>query len=427
MPVSLLRLVNPHGKKRRSPFPAYAKAAAKSNPPRKRKKVKRNATWRYQVAGKKRYSTGYARPGSSKAAYIANLQRRYAAASATAAERQRALEDLKKFARAQSRTKKKSTTRRKRRATGGKSMAKRRKKRTPPRNAKGRFVKRGGGSRRRKAAPKRRRRRRATYTFNPPAQNPKRRRRRRKARRNPGALKGSVRYLKVKRGRKKARRVTISMRPAPRKRRRLYHVKRATYKTKKGRKYYKHGFKRARRNPDFGSMLKNGALAYAGVLATRVLSNVISTYVMPKIPLPIPAQVGAILPPAAAFLAAGFLAPKIGNAATASAIQTGAAIALFDTIVTKVLKPMLPPAVQGLLGVDDMGVGRYGMGMGEYVAQRPQLGAEAYEAMALDEYVADNGQMGAYDVSEALADSEMESLQTGYAGGSLRGTAFSSK
>jgi hypothetical protein len=285
----------------------------------------------------------------------------------------------------------------------------------PPRNAKGRFV---------KAAPKRRRRR-ATYTFNPPAQNPKRKRRRR-ARRNP-ALKGSVRYLKVKRGRGRAKRVTISMRTAPRKKRKLHWVKRATYKTKKGRRYYRHGFKRARRNPDFGAMLKNGALAYAGVLATRVLSNVISTYVMPKIPLPIPAEIGAILPPAAAFLAAGFLAPKLGSPATASAIQTGATIALFDTIVQKVLKPKLPPAVQGLLGVDDMGVGYRGY-MGEYVAQQPpQLGAEAWEAMALDEYVADDGRLGAFDVSEALADSELAAFQSGYAGGSLRGTAFSSK
>jgi hypothetical protein len=95
---------------------------------------------------------------------------------------------------------------------------------------------------------------------------------------------------------------------------------------------------------------------------------------------------------------------------------------VFNTFV----KPMLPANVSGLLGVDDMGVMGYGYGrtLGEYVSQPAQLGATAYEALA--EYVPQTSGMGAFDVSEALADNEIDSFARGYAGGSLAKTSLGS-
>jgi hypothetical protein len=64
--------------------------------------------------------------------------------------------------------------------------------------------------------------------------------------------------------------------------------------------------------------------------------------------------------------------------------------------------------------------------MAEYVSDpqnRLTFGANVDEAMALDEYVPS---MEGYEVDEALADSEIDGMQRGYAGGSLARTVFSS-
>jgi hypothetical protein len=153
--------------------------------------------------------------------------------------------------------------------------------------------------------------------------------------------------------------------------------------------------------------------------------------------------VAGMLPSAASFLLAAFAGKAIKNPRVVSSLQTGASLAFLQSVV-KALLPAnmltgLPPFVAGALsGIDDMGYGEYiqqrapmgayvqeamAGGMSEYIQQRPQLGAYVEEAMALDEYI--QSPMSGFDVQEALADSEVQGMQSGYAAGSLAKSAFS--
>lgn len=183
-----------------------------------------------------------------------------------------------------------------------------------------------------------------------------------------------------------------------------------------------------RHNPGMAglkSMLMSGAMMFGGLLGMRAIGYLFSKYVVPKI-RPTTTVVGSTadkmygLIPAAGAFAVGLFAPKfVKNPKLLAGIQTGAALVLFETLFSKFVAPSLGTAAPYFAPLS--GLGYYG---GEYIAQRPRLpmmGAVAREAMA--EYT--QQPMGAFDVNEALAGSEVQAMQSGYAGGSLARTLFS--
>lgn len=195
-----------------------------------------------------------------------------------------------------------------------------------------------------------------------------------------------------------------------------------------------------RANPNMAglkSMLMSGAFMFGGLLACRVLANVIRINVTEPYLLKNAATMPSTgttakliqMAPAAAAFALGLFVPKfIKNPKIVAGIQTGAALVLFDALFTKFVYGGVTDAKTKNYLNPSMGVSGFGYYGGEYIAQRPRLpmmGAVAREAMALDEYVQQPG-MGAFDVNEALAGSEVQAMQTGYAGGSLARTLFSS-
>jgi hypothetical protein len=217
------------------------------------------------------------------------------------------------------------------------------------------------------------------------------------------------------------------------KRRSRYVVRRSVgrIKDRKGRSHRFYRYSVARKNPlgAMKSMAMNGAAIFGGYMGAKLVSNLISKYVVAKISA-IPATIAPLVGPLGTFVLAAFAPKIVKKPSIVNAIQTGAAIGLFKTVLDQFVMPALvksAPSVAGLLaGIDDMGIQGYG---GEYVASRPALGMGGFqvsEAMALDEYV-ERPALGGFDVTEALADTEVDALQSGYAAGSLRGTVFSSK
>ncbi len=187
------------------------------------------------------------------------------------------------------------------------------------------------------------------------------------------------------------------------------------------------------RHNDMKSMLMQGLGLFGGFYGMKVINNLLRIHVTSKIP-GLPVSVAPIVPAIGGFVLA-LLAPKLikGKPALVGAIQAGATIALLDTVVKSFVIPQLPATVKPYLqGIDDIGYGSFsGFGypsLGEYIPQQPgslsDYGIEAHEAMALDEYVQERSGMG-FDVNEALADSEVQGFQSGYAAGSLAKTVFS--
>lgn len=216
---------------------------------------------------------------------------------------------------------------------------------------------------------------------------------------------------------KKRRRYTV--------RRKLAHVKSHGKSHPRFKYYVKHN--------DAKSMLMQGLGLFGGFYGMKVINNLLKIHVTSKIP-GLPASIAPVIPAVGGFVLA-LLAPKLikGKPALVGAIQAGATIALLDTVVKAFVIPHLPASVTPYLqGIDDVGYGRFGgfgyPSLGEYIPQQPgslsDYGIEAHEAMALDEYVQERSGMG-YDVNEALADSEVQGFQSGYAAGSLAKTVFS--
>jgi len=231
---------------------------------------------------------------------------------------------------------------------------------------------------------------------------------------------------------------TFSGRYMPSSRRRTKHAVRRTTGRIKDRAGRSHRFYRynVSRNPgtNMKNMLIDGAALYGGFVGAKIVAGLLDQYVFNSVKLattmaPLGRAKG-ILAPAISFVLAAFAGKLIPQPKVVASLQTGATLAFFQAAVKALIPPTalvgLPPAVAGaLMGIDDMGFRGYGYGMGEYIQQRPQLGAYVQEAMALDEYVQDPGGMHGYDVQEALADSEVQGMQSGFAAGSLAKTVFS--
>jgi hypothetical protein len=243
---------------------------------------------------------------------------------------------------------------------------------------------------------------------------------------------------------------------APQSKRRVTHKVRRTVGRIKDRGGKKRVFYRytISRNPGkaMKSMLMDGVGLYGGFVGAKFLAGVLDQYVLkhPSI-VTTTAKLGAfagVLPSAAAFFTAAFAGKAIKNPKVVSSLQTGATLAFLQSIVGAILpanvRASLPPALSSALsGIDDMGFRGYGEyiqqrpqlgayvteamagNMGEYIQQNRQLGAYVEEAMALDEYIETPQGMSGFDVEEALADSEVQGMQSGYAAGSLSKTAFS--
>lgn len=467
MPLSALRLINPPWHSRRSAYPRYAgggygdtspasygrprwsynegeDSPPKTNPKKRRSKVaKPKRKWksppRYKAGPKKgQFKPKAARkvkrrrnPEAAAPAAKTNPRRRrkarknpvITAAQAKRFEEKWRAEQKKKLAAAKRKAKRKTAPKTKRTAakktapkrkprTGGKTVAKRKKARKAKKSGKRRVTakqraaarrnikkahaanRRRGGSKKRKAAPKRRKtaakRRRSSVTLSP--------------------------------GR------TVRGRVSKKGKTRKYKVVKTRSKTKKGKKRTSLGLRAVRKNPmaAFKSMAKTGLMVFGGVMGMRVINNLLNKYVISRFSGSMPAQIVPILPALGGFVFAGFAGKFIKKPALLQAVQMGATLALFEAAFNSFVKPHLPAQVSGLLGVDDMGFRGYGRTLGEYVAQPAQLGATAYEAMALDEYIPGNAGVGAFDVSEALADNEVEAFQRGYAGGSLSKTSLGS-
>ena len=201
------------------------------------------------------------------------------------------------------------------------------------------------------------------------------------------------------------------------------------------RRYYRHTV--VQRNPI--NALKKALPIYGGFLAAKILTKLAGDFLVPKLGT-LPEAAKQLLPAGLMFIGATMLAPKLlkGKAKLLEGLQMGATLSLLDTIVKQFIAPQLPTAgimgtIRGALsGYDDMGV--QGYGYGSYIADprgyslppahatmEPGVGLDAHEAMALDEYVSDVG----YDVNEALADSEVDYMQRGGAGGTLAHSVFS--
>jgi hypothetical protein len=252
---------------------------------------------------------------------------------------------------------------------------------------------------------------------------PKRRRRvtrRRVTRRRRGALTLTVRSRR-----------RIRMRRTPRGRYRTGTL-RASYRGKRRRGHVT--VKWARRNPTMAGLkdaLMTGAALYGGFLGMRALTVVLKENVLSKITALNPStqtnlyakKAMACIPAAAVFGLSMFAGKFITNAKVLSGVQAGATLVLFDAIFTQFVMPQLGTATKYFQ--PGVGFGGYG---GEYIRQRTPLPYQGYGAMAREavaEYVQQPG-MGAFDVNEALAGSEVQAMQTGYAAGSLAKTVFSS-
>lgn len=191
---------------------------------------------------------------------------------------------------------------------------------------------------------------------------------------------------------------------------------------------------RVRRNPTMASLkdaLMTGAALYGGFLGMRALTVVLKENVLNNIAALSPStqtnvyakKAMACIPAAATFGLSMFAGKFITNPKVLSGIQAGATLVLFDAIFTQFVMPQLGTAMKYFQPVS--GFSGYG---GEYIRQRTPLPYQGYGAMAREavaEYVQQPG-MGAYDVNEALAGSEVQAMQTGYAAGSLAKTVFSS-
>jgi len=234
----------------------------------------------------------------------------------------------------------------------------------------------------------------------------------------------------------------LKMRYAPRSRRKVMHKVRRTVGHIRDRKGRRHNYYRysVSRNPgtNMKNMLMDGASLYGGYVGARLVSGLLDQYVFSNASIaPTMLKLGAaknIVSPAISFILAAFAGKLIPQPKVVSSIQTGATLAFFQSIVKAFVTPAVAqyPLLAGALsGIDDMGFRGYGeyiqprRQLGEYIQQRPQLGAYVQEAMALDEYVQDPGGMHGFDVQEALADSEVQGMQSGFAAGSLAKTVFS--
>jgi len=245
---------------------------------------------------------------------------------------------------------------------------------------------------------------------------------------------------------------TMKAKYTPRSRRRVTHKVRRTvgHLTDRGgkrRRFYRYTVSR---NPatNMKNMLVDGASLYGGFVGAKIVSGLLDQYVFanPSI-APTMTSLGMarnLVSPAISFFLSAFAGKAIKNPKVVSSLQTGATLALLQAVVKTVVPASaltgLPPAVSGaLMGIDDMGYGEYiqqrqpmgayvreAMAMGEYIQQRQALGVNVEEAMALDEYIQSPGGMGGFDVQEALADSEVQGMQSGYAAGSLAKTSLSS-
>lgn len=209
---------------------------------------------------------------------------------------------------------------------------------------------------------------------------------------------------------------------------------------RRGKRRLSPRLKRVRRNPM--NTLKKSLPIYGGFLAIRVASSYLGGYIAKQEWGTKLGKAAPFVPAGAMFLLSTLVAPKIGflrkNAKLLEGMQLGSAFALFDVAVKNLVAPALagtaPDLARALSGYDDVGVMGYG-GYGSYIADptgyslppapavaEPGVGLDVTEAMALDEYIADPG-MG-FDVEEVLANSEIDYMQRGGAGGSLAKTVF---
>jgi hypothetical protein len=216
------------------------------------------------------------------------------------------------------------------------------------------------------------------------------------------------------------------------------------YKGKGGRSHprFHYSYHRVKRNPlnAMKTMLMDGASLYGGYVGSKIIGGLLDQYVLKNASIAPTilklGDVGKMIPSALTFVLAAFAGKVLPNQPkVVSAIQTGATLNLLISAVKAFIVPNLgtmatsaPWLAGALSGIDDMGFRGYGYGgygqIGEYIQQRPGLGAYVQEAMALDEYVQDGGGMHGFDVQEALADSEVQGMQSGFAAGSLARTTF---
>jgi hypothetical protein len=210
--------------------------------------------------------------------------------------------------------------------------------------------------------------------------------------------------------------------------------KKAGYKTYRIRrrrtKTGKFGYSLVRANPV--KTLKKGAIFFAGLLGMRVLNNAIKMYGTSKVAALSPVgksdMTGKLLgcvPSLIGFGLATMVVPKLKllKGETLEAVKLGASLALFDAVFTNVVVAALPPGnAKDLLGEYvpyDNRLGGYGYGAAPMMVTVPQAG--------LDEYVPDNRYgMSGFEVTEALADEEIDFMQRGGAGGVFQKSVFGS-
>jgi len=183
-------------------------------------------------------------------------------------------------------------------------------------------------------------------------------------------------------------------------------------------------------------MLMQGGKLYLGMLGVRVVGNMASkALVGTTLPASLTKFAG-LLPSLAIFGVAAYGGKALGE--HAGVFQQAAALSLFDSLVTNVVKPMLgkSSAISQMLGLDveealAYGYGEYLPELGEYLEEGADMGYGLDVEEALAEYTTDPGQeleMNGYglDVEEALAADEQDAFATGYASGTLSHTVFNS-
>lgn len=289
-----------------------------------------------------------------------------------------------------------------------------------------------------KTNPRRRRRRKTATRRNPVARRRKRRVSMATRKKISRALKRRNRSNPPKRKRRKSRakgrlsKQRVRLRAKPRaKRKSTYRVRRTRRVSRGGHSYYQYNL--SRQNP--GGALKGAFMAglgvYSGVLAARVLGNVLQKKVFTKdgvarggMPSFLTSGLTSKILPGAAMLALSvFLLPKVlkGKPNIIRGLQMGSVVALADGLVQGLIaQGTIPSSVSSYLsGYSGFGGFAYTQPLAEYVDYDNRLG----------EYVDYDNRLGSYggEATEplALGADELAYFQTGGAGGVFNKTVFS--
>jgi hypothetical protein len=271
---------------------------------------------------------------------------------------------------------------------------------------------------------------------------PKRRRRKAVAKKRVTKRRVAARKVAApkRRWRVKTSKQTLKLKRGPRKGLAKYKMRRHHRTTKKSGALYTYSVKKI--NPNIKEILMSGVGLFAGIRGSKVLSNLITKYFLTeKAPAAtagwgadtaakqegLPPWAKALLPSVACAAAAVYLVPRVvKNQNVAKSIQLGAVVALFDTLLDKVILPQLPdkdektgeptiwagmkPMLQGY-GADNFSV-------------HPVL-ANYVQGPGLSEYTQGVGGYGEFEVSEALSFGETDFIEKGGAAGAFSKTAFS--